>query len=81
MAPEGRYWYRKGYNPPAIIATAVGAVVAMVPVLWTGGPGMHTTAQYSWFIGMGLGFVVYLTLAPRMQVAARSSVSSDSVPV
>ena len=31
--------------------------VAMVPVLWIGGPGMHTTAQYSWFIGCGLGFV------------------------
>ncbi|WP_306206210.1 NCS1 family nucleobase:cation symporter-1 [Actinoplanes sp. RD1] len=65
MSPEGRYWYRKGYNPPAIIATAIGAVVAMVPVLWTDGPGMHTTAQYSWFIGMGLGFVAYLLLVPR----------------
>ena len=72
MAPEGRYFYRKGYNPPAIIATAAGAVVAMVPVLWTGGPGMHTTAQYSWFIGMALGFVVYLALAPRMRVRERS---------
>ena len=65
MAPEGRYYYRKGYNPPALIATAVGATVAMVPVLWTGGPGMHTTAQYSWFIGMALGFLTYLTLARR----------------
>jgi NCS1 family nucleobase:cation symporter-1 len=72
MSPGGRYWYRKGYNPPAIIATAIGAAVAMVPVLWKGGPGMATTAQYSWFIGMGLGLVVYRVLAPRMQVAARS---------
>jgi NCS1 family nucleobase:cation symporter-1 len=74
MEPTGRYWYRKGYNPPAIIATAVGAVVAMIPVLWTGGPGMHTTAQYSWFIGMGLGLLVYLVLAPRMRVASRSRI-------
>jgi NCS1 family nucleobase:cation symporter-1 len=74
MSPQGRYWYRKGYNPPAIIATAVGAVVAVVPVLWTHGPGMHTTAQYSWFIGMALGFVVYNLLAPRMQVASRSRI-------
>ncbi|MEV4349761.1 NCS1 family nucleobase:cation symporter-1 [Actinoplanes sp. NPDC049596] len=59
MDPKARYWYRKGYNPPAIIATATGAVVAMIPVLWTGGPGMHTVAQYSWFIGCGLGFAVY----------------------
>ncbi|WP_305789640.1 NCS1 family nucleobase:cation symporter-1 [Symbioplanes lichenis] len=78
MAPEGRYWYRKGYNPPAIVATAIGAVVAMVPVLWTGGPGMHTTAQYSWFIGMGLGFAAYLLLpkAPQPREAADELVSA-----
>ncbi|WP_432843070.1 NCS1 family nucleobase:cation symporter-1 [Dactylosporangium sp. CA-092794] len=70
MAPDGRYWYRKGYNPPAIIATAVGAVVAVVPVLWTHGPGMHTTAQYSWFIGMGLGLLSYLALTARARTSA-----------
>jgi NCS1 family nucleobase:cation symporter-1 len=74
MSPEGRYFYRKGYNPPAIIATAIGAAVAMVPVLWTNGPGMATTAQYSWFIGMALGLVVYRVLAPRMHVATRSRI-------
>jgi NCS1 family nucleobase:cation symporter-1 len=74
MSPEGRYFYRNGYNPPAIIATAVGAAVAMVPVLWTNGPGMATTAQYSWFIGMALGLVVYRVLAPRMRVVARSRI-------
>jgi NCS1 family nucleobase:cation symporter-1 len=79
MAPEGRYWYSKGYNPAAVIATAVGAVIAMVPVLWTGGPGMHTTAQYSWFIGMGLGFLVYLGLAPRFRVAERSRIEEPIV--
>jgi NCS1 family nucleobase:cation symporter-1 len=74
MAPEGRYHYYKGYNPAAIIATAIGAVVAMIPVLWTGGPGMHTTAQYSWFIGMGLGFAGYLALAGRFRVRELSHV-------
>ena len=69
MDPKARYWYRKGYNPPAIVATAVGAVVAVVPVLWAGGPGMHTTAQYSWFIGMGLGFLVHLALTRRTRTA------------
>jgi nucleobase:cation symporter-1, NCS1 family len=77
MAPEGRYFYRKGYHPPALIATAVGAVVAMVPVLWTGGPGMHTTAQYSWFIGMALGFLVYLAPARPMRVHERSRVLDE----
>ncbi|WP_203900187.1 NCS1 family nucleobase:cation symporter-1 [Virgisporangium aliadipatigenens] len=68
MSPSGRYWYKRGYNPPAIVATALGAAIAMVPVLWTDGPGMHTTAQYSWFIGMGIGFVVYLALARGSRV-------------
>jgi NCS1 family nucleobase:cation symporter-1 len=74
MSPAGRYFYRNGYNPPAIIATAAGAAVAMVPVLWTHGPGMATTAQYSWFIGMALGLVGYRVLAPRMRVADRSRI-------
>ncbi|GIF21290.1 nitrate reductase [Paractinoplanes tereljensis] len=68
MKPTGKYYYRKGVNPAAVIATAVGAVVAMIPVLWTGGPHMHTIAQYSWFIGMGLGFLVYLALTVRSRV-------------
>jgi NCS1 family nucleobase:cation symporter-1 len=78
MSSQGRYFYRNGYNPAAIIATAVGAVVAMVPVLWTNGPGMHTTAQYSWFIGMGLGFLVYRILAEQLNVAKMSRVGAQS---
>jgi nucleobase:cation symporter-1, NCS1 family len=65
MSEDGKYFYRKGYNPPAIIATAAGAALAMVPVLWTGGPGMATTAQYAWFIGMAVGFVVHTLLSRR----------------
>jgi NCS1 family nucleobase:cation symporter-1 len=68
LSPAGKYWYRKGYNPRAIIATAVGAAVAMVPVLWTDGPGMKTTAQYTWFIGMALGFAVFALISPRRKV-------------
>jgi nucleobase:cation symporter-1, NCS1 family len=68
MSATGKYWYRNGYNPKAIIATAVGAAVAMVPVLWTDGPGMKTTAQYTWFIGMALGFVVFAAISPRQTV-------------
>ncbi|MEU7767830.1 NCS1 family nucleobase:cation symporter-1 [Nocardia sp. NPDC049190] len=71
MSPSGRYWYRKGYNPAAVIATAVGALVAVVPVLAGDITGMYTAAQYSWFIGCGLGFVVYYLLATRTRRAAR----------
>ncbi|MCG8916013.1 NCS1 family nucleobase:cation symporter-1 [Actinokineospora sp. PR83] len=80
LRPDGRYFYRRGYNPAAVIATAVGAAVAMVPVLWRGGPGMATASQYSWFIGMGLGLLGYLALAPRFRVAASSRVDEPVEP-
>jgi NCS1 family nucleobase:cation symporter-1 len=69
MSEDGSYWYSKGYNPAAIIATVVSAIVAMVPVLGGDVPGMHTAAQYSWFIGCGLGFAVYYVLATRGKLA------------
>jgi NCS1 family nucleobase:cation symporter-1 len=65
MSEDGKYYYRKGYNPKAIVATVVGAALALVPVLWTGGPGMVTAAQYTWFIGMAVGFVVHTLLSRR----------------
>jgi nucleobase:cation symporter-1, NCS1 family len=65
MDENGKYFYRKGYNPKAIIATVAGAALALVPVLWTGGPGMATAAQYTWFIGMAVGFVVHTLLSRR----------------
>jgi NCS1 family nucleobase:cation symporter-1 len=74
MKETGKYWYRGGFNPPAVIATAVGAVIAMCPVLipdsvigWMG-----TAAQYSWFIGMGLGLVIYYVLGRSSAVTASS---------
>jgi NCS1 family nucleobase:cation symporter-1 len=73
MSEKGSYWYRKGVNPPAVIATVVGAAVAMVPVVTpTSVRGMYTAAQYSWFIGMGLGLATYTLLALRSVVTARS---------
>lgn len=61
---DGTYWYTKGYNPGAVTATVVAAVVAVIPVLLGGSVvGMHTAAQYSWFIGCGIGFGLYYLLA------------------
>ena len=69
MSEGGTYWYKKGYNPAAIISTVVGALVAVVPVLFKAQPfgldvwGMAGAAQYSWFLGMGVGFTCYLLLS------------------
>ncbi|MGV9724908.1 NCS1 family nucleobase:cation symporter-1 [Nocardia beijingensis] len=68
MSSGGRYWYRGGYNPAAVIATVIGALVAVVPVLAKDVTGMYTAAQYSWFIGCGLGFAAYYPLATRLPV-------------
>ncbi|MGV9545430.1 NCS1 family nucleobase:cation symporter-1 [Nocardia beijingensis] len=68
MSSGGRYWYRGGYNPAAVIATVIGALVAVVPVLAKDVTGMYTAAQYSWFIGCGLGFAAYYPLATGLAV-------------
>jgi len=60
MSPTGKYWYRKGYNPKAIIATTVASLVAMVPVLV---PALADVAPYTWFVGMALGFVLFTLLS------------------
>ncbi len=76
---EGKpYWYRNGVNPPAVIATFVAAIIAMFPVITKAHPfGMHIwgmagASQYSWFIGVAIGFGLYLAMtgALRRQYAA-----------
>jgi NCS1 family nucleobase:cation symporter-1 len=61
MRPEGAYHYRKGYNPAAIAATAVGATVAMLVVFM----GSSDAAAFSWFIGAGLAFAVHMVVSRR----------------
>lgn len=65
LEPTGRYHYRGGYHPPAIVATIVAAAAALVPVLWSTGPGMKTAAQYTWFIGMGIALALYAVIGRR----------------
>jgi len=63
MQPSGRYWYRNGYNPAALI-TLVPA--ALIPVLCVVVPSLQQAANYSWFIGMAIALVLYRVIAPRM---------------
>ncbi|MBL1078786.1 NCS1 family nucleobase:cation symporter-1 [Nocardia sp. 2] len=66
MSERGTYWYRRGYNPAAVLATVIGAAVAVFPVMTSGRiAGMYTAAQYSWFIGCGLGLICYVLFATR----------------
>lgn len=63
---SGAYHYQRGYNPPAIWATAIAAACAMAAVFV---PGINRFDDYSWFIGCGIGFAAYALLAPRMGVS------------
>ncbi|MFC5823866.1 NCS1 family nucleobase:cation symporter-1 [Nonomuraea insulae] len=73
MNPEGRYWFSRGYNPNAIWATVASGVPAIASVLVPKmllDLGVTTAdltwiADYSWFIGCGLGFVALLALERR----------------
>jgi nucleobase:cation symporter-1, NCS1 family len=65
MREDGRYHYRKGYNPVAIAATTVGATIAMLVVLL----GSADAAAFSWFIGAGLAFVLHWGLSRRTERA------------
>ncbi|MGE0217363.1 NCS1 family nucleobase:cation symporter-1 [Mycolicibacterium sp.] len=66
LRKDGNYWYTKGYNPVAVAATLVGAVLAVIPVLFGGSVAwMGVAAQYSWFIGCGVGFGLFYLLATR----------------
>jgi nucleobase:cation symporter-1, NCS1 family len=73
MDQRGKYWYTRGYNRVAVLATVVGATLAVVPVLLGGSvAGMSAAAQYSWFIGCGVAFGLYFVLARRDKLVAES---------
>lgn len=82
MSKTANYWYKKGYNPAAVLATVVGAVLAMIPVL-TGGSfaAMAVTAQYSWFIGCGVAFALYYLLATRGPWQMKPLVEPEAQPI
>lgn len=62
MSPAGRYWFDKGYNRTAIKALVPAALVPMLCVFV---PAFHAAANYAWFIGMGLGFVLHALLSRK----------------
>jgi NCS1 family nucleobase:cation symporter-1 len=81
MDQNGRYWFSRGYNPNAIWATVAAGVPAIASVLVPkmlldlGITATDVTwiADYSWFIGCGLGYVALIALerrSPRIAPAA-----------
>ncbi len=60
MDESGVYHYRKGFNPAAVLATAIAGAVAVCCVFV---PGIDRATDYSWFVGCGVGLAVYYALA------------------
>jgi NCS1 family nucleobase:cation symporter-1 len=56
MAPTGRYWFRNGYNPNAVIAVIAAGVPTVLLTLFA------SVGDYGWFIGCALGFVIFAAL-------------------
>ena len=56
LSPTGRYWYKNGWNPNAVITVTVTGVVAILLSLFTG------IGDFGWFIGCGLGFGLFALL-------------------
>ncbi|CAY75375.1 putative NCS1-family allantoin permease [Erwinia pyrifoliae DSM 12163] len=67
--PQGKYWYRGGFNPKAIAAllpsVAMGLLISFTPSL-------HAVANFSWFIGVALGAGIYRWVA-RDEVATSAT--------
>ncbi|WJV66013.1 NCS1 family nucleobase:cation symporter-1 [Pectobacteriaceae bacterium CE70] len=70
--PTGRYWYRNGFNPNAVLAlipaVAIGLIISFIPA-W------HAVANFSWFIGTFLGASCYRYLA-RHEHAVKTSATT-----
>jgi NCS1 family nucleobase:cation symporter-1 len=76
----GRYWFGAGWNWRAVVATLAGAVLAVGGAWSAPGAGpfprnglihvLKPLYSYSWVIGLGTGFVVYLLLT---MLTARSA--------
>jgi nucleobase:cation symporter-1, NCS1 family len=60
--PDGRYRYRSGWNPAAVIATALGCALAWGGLVL---PVLAPLYDYAWFVGFAVSFVVYLALMRR----------------
>lgn len=59
MSPEGRYYYRRGWNPRALVAVGVAAVFSIAAV-WV--PVLHGLSGFAWVIGAAIGAVLYVVL-------------------
>lgn len=59
---RGEYHYANGVNGRAVVALVITAVAALLMAFV---PAFKVVSEFSWFIGAGLGAIVYLVVADR----------------
>ncbi|MDQ0574856.1 NCS1 family nucleobase:cation symporter-1 [Agromyces albus] len=71
MSEQGKYWYTKGYNTNAVNALLLAGVptiaLGVLPKLIAdlGGFDISWIGNFTWFIGCGLGYVIFVILERR----------------
>lgn len=83
---DGKYWFAGGWNLSAVIATVIGAVLAVGGAYSAPGQGpfpegglipfLKPLYDYNWLVGFAAGFVVYLVLS----LPARSKAPAPVTP-
>ncbi|WP_156758836.1 NCS1 family nucleobase:cation symporter-1 [Microbacterium karelineae] len=89
MSETGAYWYRGGYNPNAMWAVAGAGIptifLAIVPksLVFAGlvGAGWGSVSDFTWFIGCGLGFALFVLLERRRPSVPTWDDETDGVSV
>lgn len=56
---DGEYAYKNGWNPNALIALGIGLLASFIGLLI---PALKELYTYSWFLGIGFGFISYIFL-------------------
>ncbi|MCX5746901.1 MAG: cytosine permease, partial [Proteobacteria bacterium] len=75
--PDGVYYYKNGWNSPAVIATLAGTGVALAGMFWH---PMRFLYDWSWFVGFGLSAAIYYVLMkPRMSRPSTNLPSARSI--
>jgi nucleobase:cation symporter-1, NCS1 family len=68
--PSSPYWYQGGVHRRAVVVFAISAVVAVIVALV---PAFKAISPFSWFVGAGLGAVLYWAVERRSRGQRRTS--------
>jgi NCS1 family nucleobase:cation symporter-1 len=60
--PRSRYYYRRGWNPKALLAGTPAAAVALVVALYK---PLADWAPFSWFVGVAIAGALYFLIAEK----------------